>query len=141
MPQIALFHFMTKNDHSCEKNYQQNTCSRRTIIVAANEKLFWTACNIWQNRAAGVHTLTRPRQFKLHCNENCQLHIAIYVLVNRGERRRERKKDRKKNRRKKKVERAVRLHYFLSDNEKRWCISIASIDQRGILHERFLDTD
>jgi len=76
-----------------------------------------------------ARTLTRPRQFKSCCNENCQLHIAIYVLVNRGDIGND-------------VNKSERWDCaILSNNEKR-SISIASIDQRGeILHERFILLD
>lgn len=50
-----------------------------------------------KNKATSVHT-TRPCEFKSRCNENCQLHIAIYVLVNRGEMHVGKKKKKKKKR-------------------------------------------
>lgn len=83
----SLSHLMSASiisfldETSLTGNYRQNERSRRSVIFAANEKLFWAAR---QNRhQCTMCTLTRPRQFKPRCNENCQLHIAIYVLVNR----------------------------------------------------------
>lgn len=75
----------------------RETCEshRGSVIVVIFVKGGEKKTKKQKNKATSVHT-TRPCEFKSRCNENCQLHIAIYVLVNRGEMHVGKKKKRKK---------------------------------------------
>lgn len=77
----------------------RETCEshRGSVIVVIFVKGGEKKTKKQKNKATSVHT-TRPCEFKSRCNENCQLHIAIYVLVNRGEMHVGKKKKKKKKR-------------------------------------------
>lgn len=77
----------------------RETCEshRGSVIVVIFVKRGGKKTKKQKNKATSVHT-TRPCEFKSRCNENCQLHIAIYVLVNRGEMHVGKKKKKKKKR-------------------------------------------